>query len=165
MGLLSDIASIVTVLLFVLYTIGHIYKIKQIQYSLSERYQFERDFDNEGPKPNHYFELSNVGSVFSISSQVGIKEISIYDVNYSQDNNTWAKGDLKGRLVKIKSNEKAYIKVDVPDLYEGCFIELVKCDGIKISFGVALSGYNGSFVQTQYSLKMTLKSWVNYMCS
>lgn len=163
---LSNIASIATVVLFVLYIIGHIYTIKQLQYSLSEQYQFEENFDFEGPKPKHYFEFSpNIGRIFSISSKIGIKEICIYESFYSQEKDGRVKGSLKGKLEKIRSNEKAYIKVDTPDLGAGCFIELVKCDGVKISFGVASSGYDGSLVQTQYALKMTLKSWVYYLCS
>ena len=166
MELLSDIASIATVVLFVLYIVGHIYTIKQLQYSLSEHYHFEENFDFEGPKPEHYFELSpNIGRIFSISSDVGIKEICIYESFYSQEKDDRVKGRLKGKLEKIRSNEKAYIRVEIPDLGDGCFIELVKCDGVKISFGVASSGYNGSLVQTSYSLKMTFKSWVYYMCS
>ena len=166
MELFSNIASIITVFLFVLYIVGHIYTILQLKYSLSEQYQFEREFDFEGPKPKHYFELTeNVGLIFSISSTVGIKEIRIYESVYSQEKADRVKGNLKGKLEKIRSNEKAYIKMEIPDTGDGCIIELVKFDGVEISFGVASSGYDGSLVQTNYSLKTTFKSFVYYMCT
>lgn len=162
----SNAASIVTLLLFIFYIIGHIYKINQIKDTLSEKYQFEDDFDFHGPKPQHYVEVSSdVDRIFSISSPVGIKEILIYNVKQDGENPEWIKGDCVKKLSNIKPNEKAYIRVNIPDLYEGCFIELEKKDGIKVSFGVADSGYDGSLIQTKYSLKMTFKSWLYYICS
>ena len=159
-------ASIATLLLFVLYIIGHIYKINQIKSTLSEEYQFENYFDLNGPKPKQFFEVSKgVGRIFSVSSPVGIKEIRIFDVRQLKDAPECEKGTNVGKLTDIKPNEKAYIKVDIPDLFEGCFIELEKYDGIVISFGIAASGYDGSFIQTKYSLRMTMKSWIYYICS
>lgn len=166
LNLISFFASISTLILFVLYIIGHIYKIKQIKSVLSEEYQFEDSFDFNGPKPKHFLEVSKgVGRIFSVSSSVGIKEMHIFNVKQIKDEFRFEKGTNVGKLTDIKPNEKAYIRVDVPDLYEGCFVELEKYDGIVISFGIAASGYDGSLIQTKYSLRMTIKSWIYYICS
>lgn len=159
LNLISLFASISTLILFVFYIIGHIYKIKQIKSVLSEAYQFEDSFDFNGQKPKHFFEVSKgIGKIFSVSSLVGIKEMHIFNIKQLKDEFGFEKGTNVGKLTDIKPNEKAYIRVDVLDLYEGCFIELEKYDGIVISFGIAASGYDGSLIQTKYSLKMTIKS-------
>ena len=81
LNLISLFASISTLILFVFYIIGHIYKIKQIKSVLSEAYQFEDSFDFNGSKPKHFFEVSKgIGKIFSVSSPVGIKEMHIFNI-------------------------------------------------------------------------------------
>ncbi len=162
--IISYISSIVTLLLFITYLIGHIWKIKQIKNTLSEQYKFESDFDDENPPLDNYFDLSGgVGQVFSVCSPNGFKQIIFYETKYN-DKNELIKGNLSHSITNIGPNEKVYAKINVPDTCEGCFVEIIKNDGIKISFGIADSGYDGSLVKTKYKFKMTLKSWIYYLC-
>lgn len=161
---ISDLASIATLLLFVAYIIGRAFRIHQMKETLTEKYQFEKDFDLDGPKTMPYLELVKDGAVFSVCSPVGIKQLRAYKAIVLPYQCEAIKGDNIGELKDIKPNEKAFIKVDIPDLYEGCFIDIEKKDGVKISFGIATSGYDNSLIQTHYSLKMTLKSWIYYIC-
>ena len=161
---ISNLASIVTLVLFVAYIIGRIIIINRVKETMSEKYQFEENFDFNGPKPKHFYKLSKNGEVFSVSAPVGIKELRIYKAKLMLNQCEAIKGDFVEKLIDIKPNEKAYIMIDIPDLYEGCFIDIEKKDGIVISFGVASSGYDGSLVQTNYSLKIKKKSWIYYIC-
>lgn len=68
--MISLVASIATLVTFLLYIAGHGYKLFQIKSTLTEKYQFENSFDFNGPKPKHFFEVSKgVGRVFSVSSE------------------------------------------------------------------------------------------------
>lgn len=166
MQFISNIASIVTVLLFLLYIIGHIWKIKQIKYTLGEVYNLENYFDEEYLPSERFVDLSDgIGQLFSVYSPNGFENVSFYEAKLDINTGVSSKGNLLKEFTEIGANDKIYAKINIPDIADGCIVEITKTDGVKISFGIAASGKNGLLEKTNYQMRLTFKSWIYYLCS
>ena len=164
--MISNISAVVTCFLFVLYIIGHVWKISNSKHLLYEKFQIEQLAEEEIHMLDNLVELDEEeGEIFSICSPNGMKNISVYEATYDGNKNRFVKGKLLHSLQNINVDEKVYFRTAIPCGIPNKYIELEKCDYVKIKFAVAQSGKNGEFIKSNHECKMTLKSWIYYMCS
>ena len=86
--IISNISSIITCTLFILYIIGHIWKVfvtKNTRYEKFKVVPFNSDFDIDDT--DNVVIIDDIGEEFSISSPYGIKNIEIYKVIYEIGDN------------------------------------------------------------------------------
>lgn len=161
---IGDISAVVTLILFVLYVIGHVWKIIIIKYTLQEKFEFVEL--TERIRNSKFFarELGESGQEFAVSSPNGIRRIEFYKI--IRDNELREKSRKTiATYEKIEPNQKVYACVNIPDVCANIGVEIEKTDYIKISFGVADSGRNGELVKENYKCKLTLRSIIYYLCS
>lgn len=164
--IISNISAVVTLVLFVLYMIGHWWSIKISKKLLYEKFEIENLSNEELDEVDTLIDLGQSGDeVFSVSSPNGIRKISVYDVEYDYANNKFINKNLLKELTDINVDEKVYVRTCIPEGAPNKYIEVEKCDYIKIGFALATSGKNGKLVKVDYKCKMTFKSWIYYLCS
>lgn len=86
--IISNISSIITCTPFILYVIGHIWKVFCNQNTRYEKFKvvpFNPDFDIDDN--DNVVIIDDIGEEFSISSPYGIKNIEIYKVIYEIGDN------------------------------------------------------------------------------
>ena len=163
--IISDLASIATLVLFIIYFVGRFFRIKGIKSTLREEYRIENEPETSELLLPYFVDLTNgSGEYFSVSSSNGFKRVSFYDAVLDVYGNA-NKGELIKKFDNVFPNEKVYAKVDIPDTTEACFVEIEKNDYVKISFGIADNGYDGALIKTGYKIKMPIKAWLYYLCS
>lgn len=161
---ITNIASIVTCIAFILYLVGHIWSIGVSKNKIFEKFEFENE-DLE-LSPNEYFDFAGeYGQLFSVSSPEGIREVKFYSIDVDGVKDGLIKPDkMLKRIKKIKPNQKVYARAELHDTGSNLYLEIKRNDYIKISFMVADSGKDGSFVMNNYKEKMTFLSWLYYLC-
>lgn len=165
-NIITNMSTIITCILFFAYIIGHIWKIKISKKLLYEKFQMEYLSDDEIESLDRFIDLdSKYGEIFSISSPNGINTICFYEINYNENNGKIEKGKLIKKINDIDVNEKVYVRDIIPEGIPKLYIALEKTDYIKIEFAVSTNGKNNEFVKTDYKCKMSLKSWIYYLCS
>ena len=165
-NIIGNVSSVVTLFLFVIYIIGHLWRIIVSRNLLYEKFQMENMSNDEVEKVDKLIDLSgDNGEIFSVSSPNGIRKISLYKCKYIEETNCLEKEQLVSEFSNVNINEKVYVRGVIPEGVPNTYVELEKTDYVKIGFAVATSGKNGEFVKVDYKCKMTLKSWIYYMCS
>ena len=165
--IISNISAIFTCIMFIAYIIGHIWTIYIQKEAIFEKIDFE-NFDNEVVDIDYidFTNNSESGQIFSISSPLGIRRISIYSVERDENSKLeFKRGKLLKSIKNISQNKKAYFKTELFDCSPSLYIEIQRADYIITSYAITDSGRDGSLVQLDYKSKMTLKSWLYYLCS
>lgn len=141
------VSSLVTCFLFLLYIIGHIWTYvinKEFRY---EKFQIVEADDMEDI--DNMLVIDEVGTTFSVSSDEGIRKVSIYNVIY--DINDSGKLVLVEKMLKKRHGimypkQKVYIKADirevVPRLTQYNFIK-------KVVDKLAYNTYNNITIEKQ----------------
>lgn len=164
--IISNASAVVTLVLFVLYLIGHWWSIKISKKLLYEKFEIENLTDNELDEVDIFIDLGQSGDeVFSISSPNGIRRISIYDVKYNDKTNQFEKKRCLETIEDVNVDEKVYIRTLIPEGIANKYVEVEKCDYVKIGFALGTSGKNGNLVKIDYKCKMTIRSWIYYLCA
>lgn len=160
---ISNVSGLITCILFIAYIIGHIWTIYISKNAIFEKFEFENITDDDDID---YIDLGGeYGSIFSISSPNGIREVKIFGVDLDENSEEFfIKGDFIKKIENIKPNEKLYIKAQFMDFSSNIYLEVQRTDYIKFCFIVADSGRDGSFVQKNLKIKMPFKSWLYYLC-
>lgn len=161
-----NISAVFTCILFITYIIGHIWKVKNSKKLLYENFQIEYLTNEQLGRVDTLIDLdSEQGDVFSISSPNGIRKVRVYDTSYDCKSKKFNKGKLLNEVKDINVDEKVYFRVIIPCGIPNKYVELEKCDYARISFVVGQSGKTGNFMRINHTCKMTLRSWIYYLCS
>lgn len=163
---ISNVSGLITCILFIAYIIGHIWTIFIQKEAIFEKINFE-NFDDEYIDIDYidFTNNSEYGQIFSISSPLGINRVSIYSVERDENNELEFKmGKLLKTISHIAQNDKLYIKTELFDCFPSLYIEIQRADYIITSYAITDSGRDGSLIQLDYKVKMTLKSWLYYLC-
>ena len=157
--IISNISSIVTCTLFVLYVIGHIWKVivtKNTRYEKFKVVPYNSDFD-----------IDDIGEEFSISSTYGIRNIEIYKVNYELSDNgsgSLISKELKSTYKGLNINDTLYVRCDLGECVPTTQITIERMDYTKVTFELYSSGKTGSILVSNYNFKMTIRSLIYYLC-
>lgn len=153
--------------MFVAYMIGHIWTIFIQKEAIFEKISFENFDENMDIDCIDFTNNSDFGQIFSISSPLGIRKVSFFSVDRNEDEDfqfDFKKGKLLKTIKNIQQNDKLYAKTELFDCFPSLYIEIQRADYIIISYAITDSGRDGSLVQLDYKCKMTLKSWIYYLC-
>ena len=171
MQTISDISAIVTCFLFVLYIIGHIWKIFITKHTKFEKFEIQKfsglDECNEMEDYDKVLMVDDIGEVFSLSSSYGIRSIKVYEVSYEfeNDNNLKLKSKkLKSTYPNLDIDETLYIRCDLGEIMPKIQFEIERTDYTKVLFALTMSGKTGNILAFDYSFRMTLKSFFYYLC-
>lgn len=168
MQTVSNISAIVTCFLFVLYIIGHIWKIFITKNKKYERFQIqELDDPNEMEDYDNILMVDDIGEFFSLSSSYGIKNIKVYEVlcEFENDDIKIMSQNLKITYANLDENETLYIRCDLGEVMPKIQFEIERADYTKVTFFLVTSGKTGNILATDYSFKMTIKSFLYYLCN
>lgn len=166
--IISNISSIVTCTLFVLYMIGHIWKVfvtKNTRYEKFKILPYNSGFDIEDT--DHVIIIDHAGEEFSISSAYGIRAIKIYKVNYEFDDSgsiTLTSKELKSNYKNLNINETLYVRCNLGETIPTTQITIERTDYTKVTFELYTSGKTGNILVDNYNFKMTMRSLIYYLC-
>lgn len=161
--LLSNIASGVTLFMFVAYIVGRIIVIlSEIKY---ERENFTIKEVNEADSHDLVFNFGE-GCCIEITTNLYYKNFKVTHVETDFD-------DKKGFVVKkrLEYKEKTdlfsakpiYIIASLGEVLPEFLVEFTRVDGIKGCFYISYSGKTGEFIALDYKLNHTLKSTLYYL--
>ena len=169
MQLVSNLASILTCITFMLYIIGKMIAISNCKYKILEEYEFCKDDDIDSRYLIDTAPDSKYKTILKIKSKHGIKKIKVYGIDrtdwVSEDGYPFRKGDLIGELKNIREDSAAYVGVELYDIGSTAYVEITRGDSVINSFIIADSGRDGSFVASHRKSKMTVGSWIYYLCN
>ena len=166
--IVSNISSIVTCILFVLYVIGHIWKVVVTQNTRYEKFKvvpYNSDFDIDGN--DNVVIIDDIGEEFSISSTYGIRNIEIYKVNYEFGDSgsiSLIYKELKSTYKDLNINDALYVRCDLGECIPTTQITIERMDYTKVTFELYSSGKTGNIRVSNYNLKMTIRSLIYYLC-
>lgn len=162
---IGNISAVVTLLLFVLYIIGHIWKIAISKNTLGETFTLEDD-EKEIEDSKYYIDFSNgIGRCFSVASSNGIRVVRFYEIQYDDSYTKVISKKVLKEFSDIGCNEKVYARIDIGDTIPYIGVEIEKNDYVKVRFGILDSGKDGSLIKYDYKCSLSLKSFIYYLCS
>lgn len=166
--IVSNISSIVTCILFVLYVIGHIWKVfvtKNTRYEIFKVLPYNSDFDIDDN--DNVVIIDDIGEEFSISSTYGIRNIEIFKINYEFGDNgsiSLISKELKSTCKDININDTLYVRCDLGECVPTTQITIERMDYTKVTFELNSSGKTGNIIASNYNFKMTIRSLIYYLC-
>ena len=166
--IVSNISSIVTCILFVLYVIGNIWKVVVTQNTKYEKFKvvpYNSDFDIDGN--DNVVIIDDIGEEFSISSTYGIRNIEIYKVNYEFGDSgsiSLISKELKSTYKDLNINDALYVRCDLGECIPTTQITIERMDYTKVTFELYSSGKTGNIRVSNYNFKMTIRSLIYYLC-
>lgn len=166
--IISNISSIITCTLFILYVIGHIWKVfvtKNTRYEKFKVIPFNSDFDIDAN--DNVVIIDDIGDEFSISSPYGIRNIEIYKVTYEISDNgslSLISKELKYTYRDLNINDTLYIRCNLGECVSTTQITIERMDYTKVTFELYSSGKTGNILVSNYNFKMTVRSFIYYLC-
>ena len=160
---ISNISSIVTCFLFLLYLIGHIWKIIDSRNTIYEAfniYPYDSSIGIEDTE--HFIGIDEIGDEFSISSSYGIRNIKIYRIQYDEDHIT--SRELKASYKDLNINNTLYVRCSLGECIPISQIEIERMDYTKVTFEPYSSGKNGNIITENYKFKMSFRSFIYHLC-
>ena len=163
-NMISLIASLMTIFLFIGYIIGRIWTIKEnVQYSFEQIeivggavdgciHDYENDFMFETDCP----------TVVRVISSMAYKTFSVSEIDFDNDREIVLGKKKEITRHDIPINTPLYLIIKFVDLYPLFQIEFERADGVKGSFLVEDSGRTGEIVRRDYRLEHTWKSRLYY---
>lgn len=161
----GNISAIVTLFLFVLYIVGHIWKIINSKNSLEEKFSLE-DNENDLEASEYFVDFANgIGRCFSVASSNGIRFVRFYEIVYGETCSNAKRGKILKEFKNVGCDEKVYAKINIGDAIPYIGVEIEKNDYVKISFEILDNGKDGSLFKENYKCSLNFKSFVYYLCS
>lgn len=163
---ISNVSALITCVLFIAYIIGHLWVIYISRNEIVEKIEFEDIEDISILEDKDYIELGGEhGRIFSISSPKGIKKLKVFGVNRDESlKKPFIKGEFINEINNIRANEKVYFKGEFLWYNSNIYLEFERSDYIIVSLIVGESGKDGTATCFLYDTKMTLKSFLYYLC-
>ena len=165
-NIISNVSSIVTCTLFILYIIGHIWKIIVTKNTRYEKFKvLPFDSDNNIENEDNVIIIDDIGPEFCISSPYGIRTIEIYKVIYDNNVSSIVSKDLKASHKDLNVNDTLYVRCDLGEVVPTTQITIERMDYTKVTFEIYLSGKNGNIIVDKYKFQMTIQSLIYYLCA
>lgn len=165
---ISDIASVITCILFVFYIAGHIWRVivsKKTRYEKFEIVPCASEADLEDK--DNVLLLDETGTAFSISSAYGVRRIQFYKVSYELHNDgslVLLSKELEAAYDDLQTSEALYVRCDLGECVPTTQVEVERMDYTKVTFEIGVSGKNGHIITTNYTFRMTLRGLLYYLC-
>lgn len=160
MQLISAIASIATLILFIFYFIGRIWTLSKEQQFATERFRVTPT--KESVEHNDDFDFGGAATI-EVVSLMAYKYFAVTPVEYDIDTNNVKKVGVPITKYNIQANRPLYIVIDIPEIIPQYIVEFQRYDGIKGSFYILESGRTGEIVAWGYNLKHTASSISYYL--
>lgn len=163
MGEMGNMASIVTLLLFVFYLIGRAWAL--VKDSKYQKIDATVDFDHS---IDHYdtFDIDLHGNeVIIVSFNQNIRRFSIWEIKWNDEYNRYKKRKKTSEIEYVPSGKEITICTIVPEGIPQQLIEFECTSGIC---GEVLIGYdgrnNGNGISSEgIKVRKTLKAWLYYL--
>lgn len=164
---ISNIASIVTCVAFILYLVGHMWVVLKNKHVIYEKFTvipYNSDWNIEDE--DNALLIDDNGCEFYIESEYGISEINVYKVEYDLK----ADGSVQLNSRKLKSTfnnlqkAKLYIRCDLGECIPTTQFEIKRSDYAIITFDLYESGKNGHLIIDNYKYTTTVKSFLYHLC-
>lgn len=164
-NIISNVASIVTCIAFLLYLIGHIWVVAKNRYTIYERL-LVLPFDSEIEDEDNVLIVDINGAEFSLESDYGIKNLNIYKVEYDvgQDGTMLPKERTLKSTWSNLNQEKLFIRCDLGEVLPTTQFEIERSDYTIVTFDLFVSGKNGHIIAANYKYKTTFKSFLYHLC-
>lgn len=164
--IISNISSIITCFLFLVFIFGRIWKISVTNFIKYENFKvipYSSDINIE--EEDDFIKVDDYGDKFYITSQYGIRNIKIFKVSYKINNDgslTLVSREEKSHYGELNVNDKLYIQCNLGESTPNTQIEIERVDYVKVTFEIVSSGKNGNILINKYHAKTTLKSILYY---
>lgn len=160
----SNISSVITLFLFIIYIIGRIWAINKSKKICYEEIKLEyiKECNIEGKK---IYDLGG-NSLIKIISEQGISWIKIYKLSYDEKNNKLIWDNKKTVLDNTFNpvDKEIYLKINVPCGIPTYRIEYERFDYIKDSFNISLNNEYGGIYKSDFKRKVSLKGYMYFFC-
>ena len=162
---ISNIASIVTCVAFLLYLAGHIWVVVKNRHTIYEKLTV-LPIDCDIEEKDNVLLVDLNGAEFSIESDYGISKLKIYKVDYDINNDGTLK--LQSRSLKATyarlNQDKLFIRCDLGEILPTTQFEIERSDYTIVKFDLFVSGKNGHIISANYKFKRTIKSFLYHLC-
>ena len=163
MAMVGDIASIATLVTFLLYAVGKVVTIVRATALMSEEFgvSLEDEFHGDG---SDYYDVDGGGEVLSITSAVPIVSIKLISVIYDGEKNKLKKGptSTKHRL-RPKRDSRVFLRMSIPEGIPNYRVKIRRFDGTNVTFYVGYNGRCGGMSPIDYKISHTLWSILYYV--
>jgi len=159
-NVVSIIASVVTLILFIMYIAGRVWTIhKETCYSTESFALYPQNSEIE-----HENDIDFGGSaVVEIISSMAYKTFTVTSIEYDVDKEVILKRGKSISLNNIQVNKPIYIIVDLPELVPFHIVEFRRDDGVEGSFMIMTGGRTGEIIPYKYELHHTKESKLYYL--
>lgn len=161
-------------MLFIFYIIGHVWSyFTNISFN-NERFENISSTDIDVSNATRAIVLDDVGTELSITSSEGIRQVKVYNVEYSFKKDGSCKlvsRKLRGRYGILNPAETLYIKVNLGEIIPIVQVEILRRDYTVATFNLVESGKNGDVLamkpagvkMDKYRVKYGARSLVYYL--
>ena len=164
MNVISLIASLMTIFLFIGYIIGRIWTIKEnVQYSFEQIEVlgcvgdgYIQDYEND------FVFQSDCPTIVRITSPMAYKTFSVSEIDFDNEREIVLGKKKEITRHDIPINTPLYLVIKFVDCQPLFMAEFERADGVKGSFLFEDSGRTGEVVRTNYKLEHTWKSRLYY---
>lgn len=156
---LGDIASIATLVLFVLYFVGRLLTIIMVKPLWNEKI-VNKDY-TEDVVDTFTFEDSKYGMAITTSSL--IRDFRIYEIDFNLKNGRYCKKKLLFEKEILRSGQYLVIDADMPDCIPKLLIEYKTFEYMKVNLLWRDNPKNGVMSECP-TVKHTIKSILYFLC-
>lgn len=162
---ISYLSSIATLILFILYFIGRIWVINKNKKLLFENFELEYTESADKVERKNQYDLGGL-ELITISSPQGLNWVKVYKVKFDIKKNKMVIAEKEPVVYHkfLNVNEKIYIKDTVPCGMPVYRIEYERFDYIQGGFDISLDGMYGGLYKNAFKIKLTIKSFLYYIC-
>lgn len=170
MEFLSNISSIMTVFLFLVYFIGRFWTISKDKKINHEKFEVKYITENENFLENDDIDddfIYDLGGneVIEFKSSMYINWIKVYEINYNENFTEWTIDKRKPIFVhkNLNINESIYIKTFIPEVFCQHRIEYERYDYTKVGFNLGCDGRQKILAKGFFKSKLTFKGYLYYL--
>ena len=157
---ISNVSSIVTLFLFILYIIGRIWNIAiNIKY-LYEKIEVTGVYTGD---ENIDFIYINGSEILKLESEEYLNWIKVYRVKHDDGKIVKRKMRPIKTILNVNRNEPIYFGFEIPEGMPNTMIEYQRADYIIGSFIVGYDGSGRGYTAKDYSFRNTLRTYLYYL--
>ena len=174
LNIISAVSSIITCLLFIFYIIGHVWSYFTNKSFNNERFENISSTDIDVSNATRAIVLDDTGTELSLTSSEGIRQVKVYNVEYSFKKDGSCKlvsRKIRGRYGILNPTETLYIKADLGEIIPIVQVEILRRDYTVATFNLVESGKNGDVLamkpagvkMDKYRVKYGGRSFIYYL--
>lgn len=165
--IISNVASIVTCIAFLLYLAGHIWVIIKNKDTIYEKLTvipFDSKIDIMGE--DNILIVDSDGCEFTLQSDYGINSLNVYKVVNAINEEGIQQLESKElkKTFKNLNKDKLYIRCNLGELLPTTQFEIKRDDYTTITFDLVQSGKNGHIIVCNFKMQLTFKGLLYHLC-